>query len=375
MQELTVHTSMCRFYGSCSAFGAGFRDRGFHETTRFHRLRGARRARGSRSMGCWTDVRRQSRTPGATVKTPAGRSAATSTTACRCSRACRTAPRPPAQTASCRRRSRSRGPACATPSSWGQRPPQILGGEPAEMLPTDPREPQSEDCLVMNIWTPNPAHGQPAGDGVAARRRLRQRFRQLLDLRGRELARKHDVVAISVNHRLNVLGFLYLAQYRRQVGRRLQRRHARHRRGAGVGARQHRGLRRRPAQRDDLRPVGRRRQGQHADGDAVGARAVPSRDRAERRGADRDARDAGGQDHRAGPAAAEHQARPARSAADDSVRADHRRAAPGRRRRRLSGGARPGGRRQVAAGRTRSIRRRRRSRRACRSSPARPRPR
>ena len=28
---------------------------------------------------------------------------------------------------------------------------------------------------------------------------------------GRELARKHDVVAISVNHRLNVFGFLYLA--------------------------------------------------------------------------------------------------------------------------------------------------------------------
>src|SRR5687767_270491 len=25
-------------------------------------------------------------------------------------------------------------------TQWGQRPPQILGGEPAEMLPTDPRE-------------------------------------------------------------------------------------------------------------------------------------------------------------------------------------------------------------------------------------------
>jgi para-nitrobenzyl esterase len=30
---------------------------------------------------------------------------------------------------------------------------------------------------------------------------------------GKELARKHDVVAISVNHRLNVMGFLHLAHY------------------------------------------------------------------------------------------------------------------------------------------------------------------
>jgi len=45
-------------------------------------------------------------------------------------------------------------------TQWGERPPQILGGEPAEMLPTDPREPLGEDCLVMNIWTPHPAEGQ-----------------------------------------------------------------------------------------------------------------------------------------------------------------------------------------------------------------------
>ena len=43
---------------------------------------------------------------------------------------------------------------------WGERPPQILGGEPAEMLPTDPREALGEDCLVMNIWTPNPGSGR-----------------------------------------------------------------------------------------------------------------------------------------------------------------------------------------------------------------------
>jgi para-nitrobenzyl esterase len=95
---------------------------------------------------------------------------------------------------------------------WGQRPPQILGGEPAEMLPTDPREPLGEDCLVMNIWTPNPTGRRPVmlwlhGGGYASGSGSYSIYE------GRELARKHDVVSISVNHRLNLLGFLYLAQY------------------------------------------------------------------------------------------------------------------------------------------------------------------
>jgi para-nitrobenzyl esterase len=98
-------------------------------------------------------------------------------------------------------------------TQWGQRPPQILGGEPAEMLPTDPREPLGEDCLVMNIWTPNPAAGRRPvmvwlhGGGYASGSGSYGIYE------GRELARKHDVVSISVNHRLNILGFLYLAQY------------------------------------------------------------------------------------------------------------------------------------------------------------------
>ena len=98
-------------------------------------------------------------------------------------------------------------------TQWGERPPQILGGEPAEMLPTDPREPQGEDCLVMNVWTPNPA---------AARRPVmvwlhgggyRSGSGSYGIYEGRELARKHDVVAITVNHRLNALGFLHLAHF------------------------------------------------------------------------------------------------------------------------------------------------------------------
>jgi para-nitrobenzyl esterase len=94
---------------------------------------------------------------------------------------------------------------------WGPRPPQILGGEPAEMIPTDPREPLGEDCLVMNIWTPSPASGRRAvmvwlhGGGFASGSGSYSIYE------GRELARKHDAVAISINHRLNVFGFLYLA--------------------------------------------------------------------------------------------------------------------------------------------------------------------
>jgi para-nitrobenzyl esterase len=97
---------------------------------------------------------------------------------------------------------------------WGGRAPQIVGGEPAEMIPTDPRETQSEDCLMLNIWTPSPGNGQRRpvmvwlhGGGFASGSGSYSIYE------GRELAQKHDVVAISVNHRLNIFGFLHLAQF------------------------------------------------------------------------------------------------------------------------------------------------------------------
>src|SRR5262245_18770933 len=106
-------------------------------------------------------------------------------------------------------------------TQWGERPPQILGGEPAEKIPTDPREPLGEDCLVMNIWSPNPAAGPSTTLGTSRRPVMlwlhgggyASGSGSYAIYEGRELARKHDVVSISINHRLNVLGFLYLAQY------------------------------------------------------------------------------------------------------------------------------------------------------------------
>ena len=104
-------------------------------------------------------------------------------------------------------------------------------------------------------------------------------------LQGSRLATRGDVVVVTVNQRLNIFGFLDLSA----VG------------GADFAASGNAGtldmiaalewvrdniatLRRRSRQRDDLRRVRRRRKGLHPAGDAVRARAVPSRHRAERRG-------------------------------------------------------------------------------------------
>ena len=59
---------------------------------------------------------------------------------------------------------------------------------------------------------------------------------------GANLARRGDVVVVSVNHRLNIFGFLHLADIAGAgLGAFRQCRDARHRRRAPLGARQHRG--------------------------------------------------------------------------------------------------------------------------------------
>ncbi|PHN05550.1 carboxylesterase/lipase family protein [Flavilitoribacter nigricans] len=73
----------------------------------------------------------------------------------------------------------------------------------------------SEDCLVLNVWTPgiNDGKKRPVmfwihGGGFAA-----GSSQELPSYHGENLAKKGDVVVVSINHRLNVLGFLDLSAY------------------------------------------------------------------------------------------------------------------------------------------------------------------
>lgn len=72
-----------------------------------------------------------------------------------------------------------------------------------------------ENCLVLNIWTPEikdekkrPVLFWIHGGGYTA-----GSSQELPSYHGENLARKGDVVVVSVNHRLNILGFLDLSSY------------------------------------------------------------------------------------------------------------------------------------------------------------------
>jgi len=76
-----------------------------------------------------------------------------------------------------------------------------------------PRLPQGEDCLVLNVWTPGPdpiarrpvmvwLHGRGYAAGAGSE--------GWYD--GAALSRRGDVVVITLNHRLNVFGYLHLAE-------------------------------------------------------------------------------------------------------------------------------------------------------------------
>jgi para-nitrobenzyl esterase len=73
--------------------------------------------------------------------------------------------------------------------------------------------PMGEDCLVLNVWTPglHPAKKRPVmlwlhGGGFTTGSDGRSWYD------GSALARKHDVVVVGINHRLNIFGYLYLSE-------------------------------------------------------------------------------------------------------------------------------------------------------------------
>jgi len=108
---------------------------------------------------------------------------------------------------------------------WAPRAPQTVGARPETPveraaaaarpgyhLPAD-EGPQSEDCLHLNIWTPKVRDGKKRPvmfyihGGAFANGTVNA---QLYD--GTRLARRGDVVVVTVNHRLNSFGYVYLAE-------------------------------------------------------------------------------------------------------------------------------------------------------------------
>ena len=73
------------------------------------------------------------------------------------------------------------------------------------------KTPQSEDCLTVNVFTPGldnrarPVMVWMHGGGFSAG------SGNYLLYDGTNLAKKEDVVVVSVNHRLNIFGYLHLA--------------------------------------------------------------------------------------------------------------------------------------------------------------------
>ncbi len=86
-------------------------------------------------------------------------------------------------------------------------------GWPKEWTPA----PSSEGCLVLNVWTPGVADGKKRpvmfyshGGGFATGNGGAEVWPQNLHHDGAALARNYDVVVVTHNHRLGLLGYLYL---------------------------------------------------------------------------------------------------------------------------------------------------------------------
>ena len=91
---------------------------------------------------------------------------------------------------------------------WGPEAPQGPHTEIPEVLATVPKGTISEDCLHLNVWT----------NGLKGKRPVMVWFHgggftsgngsyTIYD--GANLARKHDVVTVTINNRLNSFGFVY----------------------------------------------------------------------------------------------------------------------------------------------------------------------
>ena len=121
---------------------------------------------------------------------------------------------------------------------------------------------ENEHCQVLNIWTQSTSakakkpvmvwmHGGGFTNGSSM---------ESYAYDGKNLSEFGDVVVVSLNHRLNILGTLDLSAYGPEYANSRYTGTADLVAALAVGSREHRELRRRSRQRDDLRAVRRRRQ-------------------------------------------------------------------------------------------------------------------
>jgi para-nitrobenzyl esterase len=95
----------------------------------------------------------------------------------------------------------------------GHRSPLVDSSLVKEFEPLNRREPMGEDCLNLNLWT--------AGIGRTDKRPVMVWLHGggyavgspgFVCYDGANLARRHDIVLVSITHRLNAFGFLYLVE-------------------------------------------------------------------------------------------------------------------------------------------------------------------
>ena len=72
---------------------------------------------------------------------------------------------------------------------------------------------QSEDMLKVNIWTPSLTGLRPVMFYIHGGGFTFGSAYELASQDGAQMARHHDVVSVTVNHRLNILGFLDLSEF------------------------------------------------------------------------------------------------------------------------------------------------------------------
>lgn len=96
---------------------------------------------------------------------------------------------------------------------WGPRAPQPGRTQSSASSATTPPDPVSEDCLYLNVWTPGlrdnakrPVMVYIHGGGYNAL----SANDDLYD--GVRLCQRGNVVVVTLNHRLNAFGYLYLAE-------------------------------------------------------------------------------------------------------------------------------------------------------------------